>query len=163
MADEKQTQKKTKEKPEDFKYIVRIANTDVDGEKAAVTALAGIKGIGSRIPDIVIRKVGYPPNKKLGLISDEDAAKIEEVLLDLPSHVPDWLLNRQKDWASGEYIHLLSTELEMGLRDDINRLRMIRCYRGVRHETGQKVRGQRTRSNGRTGLTLGVSRKKGVN
>ena len=39
-------------------------------------------------------------------------------------------------------------------------MKKIRCYRGIRHETGQKVRGQRTRSNGRTGLTLGVSRKR---
>jgi len=37
---------------------------------------------------------------------------------------------------------------------------MIRCYKGIRHEQGQKVRGQRTRSNGRTGMTMGVIRKK---
>jgi small subunit ribosomal protein S13 len=48
----------------------------------------------------------------------------------------------------------------MVLKDDINRLKMIRCYRGVRHESGHKVRGQRTRSNGRKGLTLGVSKNK---
>src|SRR2546422_6033274 len=38
-------------------------------------------------------------------------------------------------------------------------MKMIRSYKGVRHETGQKVRGQRTRSNGRTGLTVGVTKK----
>ncbi len=38
-------------------------------------------------------------------------------------------------------------------------MKMIRCYRGIRHEQGQKVRGQRTRSNGRTGLTVGVTKK----
>jgi len=51
-------------------------------------------------------------------------------------------------------------DLEIVLKDDLNRLKMIRCYRGVRHETGHKVRGQRTRSNGRKGLTLGVSKAK---
>jgi hypothetical protein len=36
---------------------------------------------------------------------------------------------------------------------------MVRSYRGVRHERGQKVRGQRTRSNGRTGMAAGVLKK----
>jgi small subunit ribosomal protein S13 len=44
--------------------------------------------------------------------------------------------------------------------EDINLMRKIRCYKGIRHETGQKVRGQRTKSTGRTGLTVGVKRKK---
>ncbi len=51
----------------------------------------------------------------------------------------------------------MSTSTE---RDDINLMKMIRCYKGIRHEQGQKVRGQRTRSNGRTGMTMGVIRKK---
>jgi small subunit ribosomal protein S13 len=44
--------------------------------------------------------------------------------------------------------------------DDVNRMRKMRSYRGIRHETGQKVRGQRTKSTGRTGTTVGVKRKK---
>ncbi len=157
MADDN---KKKEEKDEDFKYIVRIANADLDGEKPAITALTGIKGVGSRVADIVTKKIGYPKNKKIGHISDEDAEKIEDLLIELQEHVPEWFLNRQKDWELGDDIHLLSTELDMNHRDDINRLRMIRCYRGIRHENGHKVRGQRTRSNGRTGLTLGVSKKR---
>ncbi|NIP35130.1 MAG: 30S ribosomal protein S13, partial [Thermoplasmata archaeon] len=35
-----------------------------------------------------------------------------------------------------------------------------RAYKGIRHERGHKVRGQRLKSNGRTGLVLGVTRKK---
>ncbi len=158
MVDE--SKNKTEEKDDDFKYIVRIANTDLDGEKTAITALTSIKGVGTRIADIIAKKIQYPKNKKIGHISDEDAARIEEVLVELHEHVPEWFLNRQKDWESGDDLHLLSTDLEMGLRDDINRLRMIRCYRGIRHESGHKVRGQRTRSNGRTGLTLGVSKRR---
>ena len=41
----------------------------------------------------------------------------------------------------------------------MNLMKMIRSYRGVRHERGQKVRGQRTRSNGRTGMAAGVLKK----
>src|SRR5438093_357142 len=64
-----------------------------------------------------------------------------------------------KDWESGLDMHLVGAEVEVRLRDDINQMKMIRSYKGVRHETGQKARGQRTRSNGRTGLTVGVTKK----
>ena len=57
-------------------------------------------------------------------------------------------------------MHIVGVDLDISLKDDMNRMKMIRCYKGVRHEGGQKVRGQRTRSNGRTGLTLGVMRQK---
>src|SRR5438132_10998930 len=69
------------------------------------------------------------------------------------------MVNRPKDWESGLDLHLVGSEVEVRLRDDINLMKMIRSYKGVRHETGQKVRGQRTRSNGRTGLTVGVTKK----
>ena len=161
MADKKPPTKKEKEeKGEDFKYIVRIVNTDIDGEKQAITALSSIKGIGNRIAGIAIKDIGYPPNKQIGHITDEEQAKLVTVLEELSETLPEWMLNRQKDWESGDDLHLLSTELSMTNKDDINRLRMIRCYRGIRHENGQKVRGQRTRSNGRSGLTLGVSKRR---
>ncbi|MCH2418035.1 MAG: 30S ribosomal protein S13, partial [Candidatus Poseidoniia archaeon] len=74
--------------------------------------------------------------------------------------VPTWLTNRQRDYDSGEDMHQVSIELKMTQEEDINRLKKIKCYRGVRHASGHKVRGQRTYSNGRRGLALGVSRKK---
>jgi small subunit ribosomal protein S13 len=72
------------------------------------------------------------------------------------------MVNRPSDWETGEDVHLFSSDVELRLRDDINRMKMIRCYRGIRHEQGQKVRGQRTRSNGRTGLTVGVIKKTAI-
>ena len=73
---------------------------------------------------------------------------------------PEWAINRQNDYESGADMHLIGNDLELTQKDDINRMKMIRCYRGIRHETHHKVRGQRTRSNGRHGLTMGVSKKK---
>ena len=58
--------------------------------------------------------------------------------------------------------HLISVEVATRLRDDINLMKMIRSYRGVRHEAGLPVRGQRTRANGRFGLALGVSKRREV-
>lgn len=159
MADKKPTKKKDDDKGEDFKYILRMANTDINGEKPAITALAGIKGVGDRIAQIALRKVNYPSDKMIGHISDQDQEKLVQILAELSNDLPEWMLNRQKDFESGDDFHVLSTDLDLTLRDDINRMRMIRCYKGVRHETHHKVRGQRTRSNGRKGLTLGVMRK----
>jgi len=68
-------------------------------------------------------------------------------------------VNHPTDHVTGETHHFFGPDLETARRDDINQMKMIRSYRGVRHERGQKVRGQRTRSNGRTGMAAGVIKK----
>ena len=148
------------EEKSDFKYVVRIANTDLDGNKSTVLALTGLKGLGRRVAEVVINLAGVPRNEKIGDLSDEKIKEIKEVIADLDRNIPSWLLNRQRDFDTNKNIHLLGSDLDMIKREDINRLKMIRCYRGIRHERGQKVRGQRTKSTGRTGLTVGVVRKK---
>ena len=80
----------------------------------------------------------------------------------LNEHVPDCLLNRQKYYDTGDDIHSVSVDLKMLHDDDLNRMKKVKSYKGVRHASGHKVRGQRTYSNGRKGLALGVSRKKGT-
>ena len=145
---------------DDFKYMIRIADTDLDGYQTLEIALTKIKGIGRRTAIILIDKTGLPRTEKIGNLSDENINTIAQALVDFPSYVPPWMVNRQQDYESGENMHVYSTDLATFFRDDINRLKKIRCYRGVRHERGKKVRGQRTRSNGRKGLTLGVIRQK---
>ncbi len=149
-----------KEVEEGFKYIVRIADTDIDGERSVVYGLTQIKGIGHRVATFIADKVNLPREEKIGRLSDEKIDEIKEIIANLPKHAPPWLLNHRHDFDTGEDIHLVSTEVDVRVKDDINLMKKIRCYKGIRHEQGQKVRGQRTRSNGRTGLTLGVSRKR---
>ena len=100
-----------------------------------------------------------PKRERLGNLSEEQTDKIEATLGNLGEAFPPWMVNRPKDWESGLDLHMVGSDVEIRRRDDINRMKMIRSYKGVRHETGQKVRGQRTRSNGRTGLTVGVTKK----
>jgi len=150
-------EQETKEgKGKDFRYIVRIANTDLDGNRSVVYALTGIKGVGVRIAEIIADQVGVPRTEKIGNLSEQQVERIEEILNTLGQVAPPWLLNRQKEFYTGEDIHVFGADLDVSRRGDINRMKMIRCYKGIRHEQGQKVRGQRTRSNGRTGLTVGV-------
>ena len=143
-----------------FKYIVRIVNTDLDGEKTVIIAIQGVKGVGKRVADIIVKKAGVSRNEKIGNVSDEKIEEMESLISTYADYAPSWAINRQNDLETGEDMHVVAIDQDMMLKDDINRMKMIKTYRGVRHETGQKVRGQRTRSNGRTGLTLGVMRQR---
>jgi len=146
--------------PEDFKYIVRLANTDIDGHRPVKLALTSIKGIGRRTAQGVLARAQVDPNKRIGETTDKEEEALKAAVESIVEDLPVWMLNRQQDYDTGDDLHIVGTEVEMTRKDDINRLKKIRCYRGIRHETGHKVRGQRTKANGRSGLTLGVSRKK---
>lgn len=158
MADKKNA-KQQQQEDEDFNFIVRIANSDIDGLKRTVIGLQQIKGVGKRVAQIVVKKAGVDPAVKIGSLSDEDVKKLEQFVTTYVEYAPEWAINRQLDYETGADMHLIGNELELTRKDDINRMKMIRCYRGIRHETHHKVRGQRTRSNGRHGLTMGVSKK----
>ena len=145
---------------ENFNYIVRIASSDIDGQKRTVIGLQSIKGVGKRVAEIIAKKAGVDPSVKMGSLSDEKIAEIEELVTSYVEYAPQWAINRQNDYETGADMHLLGNDLDLTQKDDINRMKMIRCYRGIRHEGHHKVRGQRTRSNGRHGLTMGVTRKK---
>ncbi|MDH3365459.1 MAG: 30S ribosomal protein S13 [Thermoplasmata archaeon] len=147
-------------KSDDFRYIVRLVNTDLDGNKDIVIALSGIKGVGLRTAEIITRMAGIPREVKIGDLPEEKTEELEKLVQEYSEKAPHWMVNRQNDWSSGADLHLVGVEIDLNKRDDINLMRMIRCYRGVRHETGQKVRGQRSRANGRSGLTLGVMKRK---
>lgn len=150
----------SEKKSEDFRYIVRIVSSDLDGNKDIVIALAGIKGVGMRTAEIITKMAGIPRNTKIGDLPEEKTKELEKIVLDYSEKAPHWMVNRQHDWSSGADIHIVGVDIDLYKRDDVNLMRMIRCYKGVRHETGQKVRGQRSRANGRSGLTLGVIKRK---
>jgi small subunit ribosomal protein S13 len=156
----KEAPKEKDDKKDDFKYIARIANTDVDGEKKVVLGLSQIKGLGWHMAALVADTAGINREIKIGDLSDAQIEKIKEVLANLNTIAPGWMLNHRKDYDTGKNIHLISSDVDMRLRDDINVLKMIRSYRGIRHESGLPVRGQRTRANSRRGLAMGVSRKR---
>jgi small subunit ribosomal protein S13 len=144
----------------DFKYIVRIANTNIDGNFTIAQGLTAIKGIGIRLATVIADKLELKRSNKVGDLSDDEVERISNAVENLKDDVPSWMLNRQKDIDTGENLHIISAEIALMFRDDLNRLKKIRCYRGIRHEQGQKVRGQRTRANGRSGMTVGVQRKR---
>ena len=146
----------------DFKYIIRIANSDVSGEERLGFALTSIRGVGPRISNAIIQKLKLNPEELAGNLTDKDVDEIENAVQNINEFVPSWLLNRQKDYDTGENIHPVSVDLKMVHDDDLNRMKKVKSYKGIRHSSGHKVRGQRTYSNGRKGLALGVSKRKGA-
>ena len=144
---------------EEFKHLVRISRKDVSGNKTFEYALTDIKGIGLSLSRTIGLILDFDLNQKIGYISDEDVLKIEEILEDPKKFgIPDWMLNRRNDYTTGETTHLIESDLDMTLRDDLNRMKKTRSYKGRRHEVGLPVRGQRTKSTFRHGSSVGVSR-----
>ncbi|MEM7819717.1 MAG: 30S ribosomal protein S13 [Candidatus Aenigmatarchaeota archaeon] len=140
------------------KKIVRLLATDIDGELKVERALRKIKGIGFAFSRAVCIATGIDSNRKIGSLSAEEIKKIENFIK--KPNLPSWLLNRRKDMETGEDRHLTKSELDMKIREDINLMKKIRSYKGIRHELGLPVRGQRTRSSFRTQKTVGVMKKK---
>jgi len=147
---------------EDFKHMVRIARKDVDGNKPVAHAIADIKGVGIALSGAIISQMGLDLDQKIGYLPDDTINKIEDAIRDPKKvNVPDWMLNRRNDYETGKTEHLIESDLIMRLRDDLNRMKKIRSYKGRRHEVGLPVRGQITKATFRKGSSVGVSRRRG--
>ncbi len=146
---------------ENFRYIVRIAGTDIEGTWKVVYGLSKIKGIGIATSNAICRVLGIDENKRIGFLTETELKKIEQAISDIRQlGLPSWMYNRRKDYETGEDMHLYGANLLWAARRDIEREKKIRSWRGLRHAVGLKVRGQRTHTTGRLGVTVGVSKKK---
>ena len=147
---------------EEFKHMVRIARKDVDGNKPIVNALADVRGVGIALSGAISSSMGLDLNQKIGYLSDSQINEIEKAIKDPKKlNIPDWMLNRRNDYETGKTSHLIESDLMMRHRDDLNRMKKIRSYKGRRHEVGLPVRGQRTKSTFRKGSSVGVRRRRG--
>ncbi len=147
---------------ESFQHILRVQNTNIDGRRKAVYGLTSIKGIGRRYATMILKKAEVNTTKRAGELTPEEIEKVTDVMNDpLKYKVPLYFLNRRKDNKTGAHSHEISNNLDMKLREDLERLKKIRCERGLRHAWGLRVRGQHTKTTGRKGKTMGVSNKKG--
>ncbi|NRB11867.1 MAG: 30S ribosomal protein S13 [Candidatus Thalassarchaeum sp.] len=145
---------------DDFAYILRMADSDVDGLRPIAIGLTSIRGVGMRTSQQICRLAGINGKTLGGHLSEEEQDSLRSAIDDYATTVPWWLVNRQRDLGTNEDAHIVAMEVKMTRDDDISRMAGIKAYRGMRHRSGHKVRGQRLRSNGRKGSTLGVEKKK---
>jgi small subunit ribosomal protein S13 len=164
MSDVKEENRQEAKQKREEASIVRIAGRDINGNFKITKALMQVKGIGatmaSAISNIAKSKFGIDPSMRIGSLSEDKIAELESIMKNpLKFGIPEYLLNRRKDRETGENMHLIGSDLTVRVRQDIDYDIKIQTWRGFRHQYGQKVRGQRTRSTGRTGATVGVTKK----
>jgi len=150
-------------RPSNFreKVFFRKLRSQVDGNAKIEYGLTQIRGIGMRFAQAVVRVAKISPDLRIGAIPEKDLNRIEEIIIaPIANGIPVWMVNRKKDLVTGENLHIIGNRLELSVRRDIDRMKRIRSYKGVRHHQGLKVRGQKTKSTGRHGLVVGVIRSK---
>ncbi len=108
---------------------IRIVGVDLPQNKRGEVGLTYIYGIGRSSAKRILEKAGVDINIKVKDWTDDQAAKIREII-------------------SSEY--KVEGDLRSEIQLNIKRLMDIGCYRGVRHRIGLPVRGQSTKNNART-------------
>jgi small subunit ribosomal protein S13 len=132
---------------------------DIPGERKMLVGLTQIKGIGYNFATAILHTLKINTNSNIGNLTDTNVQEIEKLITDpIESNFPVWFLNRRKDIETGSDLHLLSSDIPFTLRNDIERERIAASWRGYRHLSGLKVRGQRTRTAGRKGGAVGVAK-----
>lgn len=109
--------------------MARIAGVDIPNEKRVDISLRYIYGIGPTSASTICEKMGIAPETKTRDLTDAELSRIREIL--------------EKDF-------IVEGDLRRDVRQNIQRLIEINCYRGIRHRRGLPVRGQRTKTNART-------------
>jgi small subunit ribosomal protein S13 len=146
-----------------FRHLVRVASTDLDGNKAILYALTKIKGVSIMYANAILSVSHVAKDKQTGILTDKEVEELNTILAAPSKHgIPEWMFNRRKDYETGEDKHIISADLTFTKDNDIKRLKKIKSNRGMRHAWKLPLRGQRTKSNFRPskGKLTGARRKK---
>lgn len=110
--------------------MARIAGVDLPKEKRVEIGLTYVYGIGRKSANDILAKAGVNPDTRVKDLTDDEEAKIREVI------------DHEGYMVEGDLRRMVAL--------NIKRLVEINCYRGQRHRKGLPVRGQRTKTNART-------------
>lgn len=121
----------------------RIAGIDIPPNKRAVISLTYIRGVGPHSAKQICKATGVNPDVRA---KDLTEAEVKRIATEIEqSYTVEGTLLRQ-------------------VQSNVQRLKDIGCWRGLRHRRGMPVRGQRTRTNARTrkGKAKTVAGKKSI-
>jgi small subunit ribosomal protein S13 len=108
--------------------VARIAGVDIPRDKRVETALTYIYGIGPTTSQAILARTGINPDTRVRMLTEDE-------------------VNRLRETVDKEY--RVEGDLRREVNLNIKRLIEIKCYRGIRHQRGLPVHGQRTRTNAR--------------
>lgn len=109
--------------------MARIAGVDIPDNKRIEIALSYIYGIGSALGKKVLTQAHIDPSIQTGKLTAQDLQTLRNLI---------------------ESSYKVEGELRREVQMNLKRLKDIGCYRGIRHAKHLPVRGQQTRTNGRT-------------
>lgn len=107
---------------------MRIAGVDIPDHERAAVALTRFYGIGPKNVIQLAEKANINLDARIKSLSRDDVSNLMKALEDFQTE----------------------GDLKREIRENIDRLKAIKCYRGVRHMVSLPTRGQRTKSNART-------------
>jgi small subunit ribosomal protein S13 len=123
--------------------MARLLGVDIPNRKKIEFSLRYIYGVGPTRAKQILDVTGIDPNRRTQDLNEQELSQISNYIID------------QKIMVEGD--------LRRAITNNLKRLQSIRCYRGLRHQRGLPVRGQRTITNARTRKggrkTVGVIRK----
>ena len=109
--------------------MARIAGVDIPNDKQIVVALCYIYGIGQTTAQKIIALTRIDGSVRVRDLTDDEMNRIREVI---------------------DHEYIVEGDLRREVRQNVQHLIEINCYRGIRHRRGLPVHGQRTRTNART-------------
>ncbi len=109
--------------------MLRIAGVNIPDNKRIEISLTYIYGVGKNTSSEVLAELKIDKNKRTKDLTEEEQNSIRSYV-------------EKKIKIEGD--------LKLEVRDNVKRLKEVGCYRGVRHQRGLPVRGQRTKTNNRT-------------
>src|SRR5438445_8006802 len=122
-----------------------------------IIGVSQVRGMCYNFAKAILDVLKIDQNSNIGFLTESQVEQIEKVMRDPSSiNIPSWFLNRRKDIDSGKNLHLITSDIEFNVRNDVEREKNTNSWRGFRHTYGLKVRGQRTRTTGRKGGAVGV-------
>ncbi|HAY74758.1 MAG: 30S ribosomal protein S13 [Verrucomicrobiota bacterium] len=123
--------------------MARLLGVDIPNRKKIEFSLRYIYGVGPTRAKAILAATGIDPDRRTMDLNEQELSLISNYIID------------QKIMVEGD--------LRRTITNNLKRLQSIRCYRGLRHQRGLPVRGQRTITNARTRKggrkTVGVVRK----
>ena len=123
--------------------MARLLGVDIPNRKKIEFSLRYIYGVGPTRAKAILAATGIDPDRRTMDLNEQELSLISNYIID------------QKIMVEGD--------LRRTITNNLKRLQSIRCYRGLRHQRGLPVRGQRTITNARTRKggrkTVGVDRK----